>query len=106
MIQFNKLRYKNFLSSGNTFLEIDLSKSPTTLIIGDNGSGKSTMNCALCYVLFNKAFRKVNNALLINSINEKGMCVEVEFKIGKKNYLVRRGLKPKVFQIFLASCHA
>jgi len=101
MIQFNKLRYKNFLSSGNTFLEIDLSKSPTTLVIGSNGSGKSTMLCALCYVLFNKSFRKVKNPLLINSINEKNMCVEVEFEIGKKKYLVKRGMKPKIFEIYI-----
>lgn len=100
MIKFQKIRYKNLLSTGNSFIELDLSKNPTTLIIGQNGSGKSTFLDALSYVLFGKPFRKINKPQLVNSINDKQMVVEVEFIIGTKEYFIRRGMKPNVFEIF------
>jgi len=99
VIKFTKIRYKNFLSTGNVFTEIHLNRSPNTVIVGDNGSGKSTLIDALCFCLFNKPFRNINKPQLINSINEKDMLVEIEFSIGKSDYLVRRGVKPNVFEI-------
>ena len=99
MIFFSKIRWKNFLSTGQNFTEIFLDRNPTTLILGENGSGKSTMLDALTFSLFGKPFRNINKPQLINSINEKNAIVEVEFTIGKKNYLVRRGIKPNVFDI-------
>lgn len=100
MITFHKIRYKNLLSTGNSFTELELSKNPTTLIIGQNGSGKSTFLDALSYGLFGKPFRKINKPQLVNSINDKNMLVEVEFTIGTKKYLIRRGMKPNIFEIF------
>lgn len=100
MIIFEKIRYKNFLSSGNVFTEIDLNKDRSTLIIGDNGAGKSTILDALTFVLFGKPFRAINKNLLVNSINQGGAEVEVEFSIGKNNYLVRRGIKKNFFEIY------
>jgi len=82
MITFKKIRYKNFLSSGNSFTEIDLNKSNTTLIIGQNGSGKSTFLDALTFSLFSKSFRGINKPQLINSTNDKDCLVEIEFTIG------------------------
>lgn len=101
MIQFKKIRWKNFLSTGAHFIEILLDKSPTTLIVGENGAGKSTILDALCFVLFGKPFRNINKPQLINSINNKQSIVEIEFSIGTKNYLIRRGIKPNVFEIYL-----
>ena len=101
MIKFHKVRYKNFLSTGNSFTEIDLNRNPTTLIIGANGTGKSTLLDALTYGLFGKAFRKVNKMSLINSINKKRTVVEVEFSIGRKQYKVIRGIRPNKFEIYL-----
>jgi DNA repair exonuclease SbcCD ATPase subunit len=100
MILFEKIRYKNFLSTGNQFTEIDLAKSATTLIIGNNGSGKSTILDALTFSLFGKSFRGVNKPQLINSVNEKDCVVEIEFKIGSNNWKVIRGLKPTIFEIY------
>jgi len=100
MLFFRKLRWKNLLSTGNTFTEIELDNSPTTLIIGQNGSGKSTFLDALSYVLFGKPFRKINRPQLLNSINQKNLMVEVEFQIGTKEYLIKRGMKPNVFEIW------
>jgi DNA repair exonuclease SbcCD ATPase subunit len=100
MIHFKTIRYKNFLSTGNTFTEIYLDKSPNTLIIGSNGAGKSTMLDAITFGLFNKSFRKVNKPDLINSVNEKGCLVEIEFSVGKKSFLIRRGMKPALFEIY------
>ena len=99
MIIFKKIRWKNFLSTGNVFSEIDLRSSKTNLIVGTNGAGKSTILDALTFSLFGKPFRKINKPMLVNSINEKDCLTEIEFSIGKKDYLVRRGIKPNVFEI-------
>ena len=101
MILFKQIRFRNFLSSGNTPTEIKFTEATTNLIIGHNGSGKSTMLDALCFGLFNKAFRKINKAQLINSTNEKDCLVEVQFSIGKKEYKIIRGIKPNIFEIWI-----
>ena len=93
MITFQKLRWKNFLSTGNSFTEIDFTRNPTTLIVGENSSGKSTCLDVLCFGLFNKPFRNINKPQLVNSINGKRMLVEIEFGVGKKQYKVIRGMK-------------
>jgi len=100
MILFKNLTFCNLLSVGNQPVTIDLDKCKTTLVHGTNGSGKSTLLDALCYGLFGKSFRGVNLTQLINTQNKKGLLVEVEFSIGKNDYMVRRGQKPKVFEIF------
>jgi len=100
MIKFEYVRWRNFLSTGNAFTEIDICKSPTTLVVGSNGSGKSTFIDALCFALFNKPFRKIKIGQLVNSINQKDALVEVEFSIGSSQYKVRRGLKPAIFEIY------
>lgn len=100
-IQFKKIRYKNLLSSGNSFTEIYLDKSKTTLISGSNGSGKSTLLDAITFALYGKAFRKINKPQLINTINQKDLVVEIEFNIGVQKYLIRRGLRPNIFEILL-----
>ena len=99
MITFKKIRYKNFLSSGNLFTEIDFQKNHTNLIIGTNGAGKSTMLDALTFVLFNKPFRKINKPQLVNTVNEKDCLVEIEFSVNNRDYLIRRGIKPNIFDI-------
>jgi DNA repair exonuclease SbcCD ATPase subunit len=99
-ITFKKLRYKNILSTGNVYTEIDLNKSNTTLISGGNGSGKSTVLDAIVFALYGKPFRKINKPQLINSINQKDMIVEIEFNIGSNHFMVRRGIKPGIFEIF------
>ena len=101
MIVFKKIRWKNFLSTGNNFIEIDFQKSKTTLIVGENGAGKSTVLDALCFALFGKTFRRINLPQLVNSINERDMIVEIEFQIGRKEFLIRRGLLPRLFEIFI-----
>ena len=100
MIKFEKVRWKNILSTGNVFTEIDLCRSTNTLIIGSNGAGKSTILDALCFGLFGKPFRKINKPNLLNSINQSHGVVEVEFTIGKKSYKVVRGIKPNLFEIY------
>jgi DNA repair exonuclease SbcCD ATPase subunit len=99
MITFKKIRWKNFLSTGNQFTEVDFQKNHTNLIIGTNGAGKSTILDALTFGLFNKPFRKINKPQLINTTNEKDCVVEIEFSINNRDYLVRRGIKPNVFDI-------
>jgi DNA repair exonuclease SbcCD ATPase subunit len=100
MIVFRKIRWKNFLSTGNVFTEIDLCSNKTTLIVGENGAGKSTLLDALSFALFNKPFRKVNKPQLMNTINRKDLSVEVEFIVGKSEYKVVRGMKPNVFELY------
>jgi DNA repair exonuclease SbcCD ATPase subunit len=100
MILFQKVRWKNFISTGAHFTEINFTKSTNTLIIGQNGAGKSTVLDALCFALFGKPFRKINKPQLINSINQKDCLVEVEFEIGTKKYKVVRGIKPNKFEIY------
>ena len=100
MIVFEKVRWKNFLSTGNVFSEVDLQRSRTNLIVGTNGSGKSTILDALTFSLFGKPFRKISKSMLINSVNEKDTMVEVEFSIGKNKYRIIRGIKPNKFVIY------
>ena len=100
MIIFQKLRWKNFLSTGNFFTEIDLSRSKTTLIVGENGAGKSTILDALSYGLYGKPFRKINKPQLMNSINGKNLVVELNFSIGVHSYKIIRGMKPNIFEIY------
>ena len=100
MIVFKKVRYKNFLSAGQQFIEIALDKSATTLVMGDNGAGKSTMLDALCFGLFQRAFRNIKKDQLINTINEKEAVVEVEFVVGQNEYKIIRGIKPNTFEIW------
>ena len=101
MILFKTIRWKNFLSTGNNFTEVDFQKSNTNLIMGSNGSGKSTILDALTFVLYNKPFRKINKPQLVNSVNEKDCLVEIEFSIGSREYKVIRGIKPNVFEIWI-----
>ena len=100
MIIFQKLRYKNFLSSGNYWTDINFTKNRSTLVVGQNGAGKSTMLDALTFVLFNKPFRKINKSQLINTVNEKDCRVEITFTIGSEEYKVVRGIKPNIFEIY------
>ena len=100
MILFEKIRWKNFLSTGNQFTEISFTEHPTNLIIGTNGAGKSTLLDALTFSLFGKPFRKINKPQLVNTVNEKDCIVEVEFSIGNTNWKVVRGIKPNVFEIY------
>ena len=99
MITFQKIKWKNFLSTGNNWTEIDFQQNNTNLIIGTNGAGKSTMLDALTFALFNKPFRKINKGQLINTVNEKDCVVEIEFVVNSREYLVRRGIKPNIFDI-------
>lgn len=100
MIIFKKIKWKNFLSTGNVFSEVDLQAAKTNLIVGNNGAGKSTILDALTFSLFGKPFRKINKPLLVNSINEKDCVTEVEFSIGRNDYKVIRGIKPNKFEIY------
>jgi DNA repair exonuclease SbcCD ATPase subunit len=101
LIIFKTVRWKNFLSTGNQFTEIQLDRSPTTLIIGENGAGKSTILDALCFGLFNKPFRQISKNQLINSVNGSGAIVEVEFEVGTKHIRVHRGIKPNKFEVYV-----
>jgi DNA repair exonuclease SbcCD ATPase subunit len=101
LIIFKTVRWKNFLSTGNQFTEIQLDRSPTTLIIGENGAGKSTILDALCFGLFNKPFRQISKNQLINSVNGGGAIVEVEFEVGTKHIRVHRGIKPNKFEVYV-----
>lgn len=101
MIRFKKIKWKNFLSTGNQWTEIDFEKSSTTLIIGSNGAGKSTVLDALTFVLFNKPFRKITKSQLVNTVNEKDCNVEIDFTVGTRDYRVVRGIKPSLFEIWV-----
>lgn len=103
MIIFEKVRWKNFLSTGNVFTEIDLTRSTNTLIVGHNGAGKSTILDALTFGLFGKPFRKINKPQLMNTINNSDCVVEIEFSIGKKQYKIIRSIKPNAFEIYCDS---
>ena len=100
MIEFKTVRYKNFLSTGQQFIEVPLNTGGTTLIIGDNGSGKSTMLDALCFGLFNRPFRDIKKDQIVNSINEKDCLVEIDLQIGANKYTIKRGIKPAIFEIW------
>ena len=100
MILFETIRWKNFLSTGNQFTEVNFCKHNTTLIVGTNGAGKSTILDALTFSLFGKPFRKINKPQLVNTINEKDCRVEVEFSIGSTKWKVIRGIKPNIFEIW------
>lgn len=100
MISFKTIRWKNILSTGNVFTEVRLDKSPNTLIVGENGAGKSTILDALCFVLYGKPFRKIKKDQLVNSINLKDLVVEVEFSSYNRNYKIVRGIKPNLFEIY------
>jgi DNA repair exonuclease SbcCD ATPase subunit len=100
MIEFQHIRWMNFLSTGNVFTEMPLNLGQSILITGENGSGKSTLTDAICYALFGKPFRNINKPLLINSVNEKGLLVEIEFATNGKQYKIIRGMKPSVFEIY------
>ena len=97
MILFEKIRWKNFLSTGNQFTEVNFQQNNTNLIIGTNGAGKSTVLDALTFSLFNKPFRKIGKPQLVNSVNEKECRVEIEFSIGITDWKVWRGIKPNIF---------
>ena len=99
MIVFKKIKWKNFLSTGQHFTEIDFQKNHTNLIVGTNGAGKSTVLDALTFALFNRPFRKINKPQLVNTTNEKDCLVEIEFSVNSRDYLVRRGIKPNIFDI-------
>jgi DNA repair exonuclease SbcCD ATPase subunit len=99
MITFQKIRWRNFLSTGNQFTEVELNQHRTNLVVGTNGAGKSTVLDALTFALFNKPYRKINKPQLVNTTNERECVVEIEFTINTRQYLVRRGIKPNVFDI-------
>ena len=101
MVTFTTVRWKNFLSTGNAFTEIQLDQNPSTLVVGENGAGKSTILDALCFVLFNKPFRQISKSQLLNSINQREAIVEVEFTTQNKKVKVVRGIKPNMFEIYV-----
>ena len=101
MITFQKIKWKNLLSTGNHWTEIDFQSNHTNLVIGTNGAGKSTILDALTFVLFNKPFRKINKSQLVNAVNERECQVVIDFSINTKQYTVQRGIKPSIFNIIV-----
>jgi len=101
MIFFQKVQWRNFLSTGNAYTQLQLDERPTTLIVGENGSGKSTLLDAICFALFGKPYRNINKPQLVNTINGKNCVVEIEFYIGNKTYKIIRGIKPAIFEIWV-----
>ena len=99
MIRLKTVRFKNFLASGNRFVEVKLDKEPMMLVVGKNGAGKSTLIDALTFSLFGKPFKKINKSQLLNTVNEKELMVEIEFAVGRSEWKIRRGMKPAVFEI-------
>ena len=100
MIKFKVVRWKNFLSTGKNFTEIQLDRDHTTLLLGESGAGKSTLLDAITFALFNKPFRNISKPNLVNSINDKNCVCEIEFSIGNSNYKIVRGIKPNIFEIW------
>ena len=100
MIKLKTVRFKNFLATGNRFLEVELDKEPMMLIVGKNGAGKSTLIDAITFSLFGKPFKKINKGQLLNTVNEKELLTEIEFSVGKAEWKVRRGIKPAIFEIY------
>jgi len=100
MIKLKTVRWKNFLATGNQFLEVNLDKEPMTLIVGKNGAGKSTLIDAITFSLFGKPFKKINKGQLMNTVNEKDLVTEIEFSIGNNEWKIRRGIKPALFEIY------
>ena len=100
MINFKTIRWKNFLSTGNIFTELNLSTPGTTLIVGENGAGKSTILDALTFALFGKTFRNINKPQLLNTITRKELVVELEFSVQSNHYKIIRGIKPAVFEVY------
>ena len=100
MIKLQTVRFKNFLASGNRFVEVKLDKEPMMLVVGKNGAGKSTLIDALTFSLFGKPFKKINKSQLLNTVNEKDLMVELEFSVGRSEWKIRRGMKPAVFEIY------
>ena len=100
MIYFKDIRWKNFLSTGNVWTQIKLNEHSNTIIVGENGAGKSTILDAICFVLFNKPFRKISKSQMLNSINMSGLEVHINFTIGKTDYIIKRGMKPAIFEIY------
>ena len=101
MIRLKTVKWKNFLATGNRFIEVDLDQDPMMLVVGKNGAGKSTLIDAITFSLFGKPFKKINKGQLVNSVNEREMVTEIEFSVGTANWKVRRGIKPNVFEIYL-----
>ena len=100
MIRLKTIRFKNFLATGNRFVEVKLDKEPMMLVVGKNGAGKSTLIDALTFSLFGKPFKKINKSQLMNTVNEKDLMVEIEFSVGRVEWKIRRGVKPAIFEIY------
>ena len=101
MIRLKSVRWKNFLATGNRFVEVKLDEEPMMLIVGKNGAGKSTLIDAITFSLFGKPFKKINKSQLVNSVNERELITEIEFSVGTSQWKVRRGIKPNLFEIYL-----
>ena len=100
MIRLKTVRWKNFLATGNRFIEVGLDQDPMMLVVGKNGAGKSTLIDAITFSLFGKPFKKINKGQLTNSVNERELVTEIEFSVGTANWKVRRGIKPNLFEIY------